>query len=290
VRPSVDRPSGDRPSGDRPFAERVVDAVAAIGPLCAGLDPSTAVLDAWGLTDDPAGLRAFGALCVEALAGVVPVVKPQVAFFERHGAAGMAAFEDLVAGTRSAGLLAIADAKRGDVGTTVEAYAEAWFDSPLAADAVTAHPYLGFGALAPMVAAAHRTGRGLLVVVASSNPEGRALQEATTAGGASVESALLEEIASVNRDAGGPLGGVGPVGAVIGATRSLPTLVGLGGIVLAPGVGAQGASAADVGRLVEGCPPGTVLPSASRSLLRAGPGGLRDAAARLRDELAVAIR
>jgi orotidine-5'-phosphate decarboxylase len=273
----------------RPFGERVVEAVGATGPLCAGLDPSAAVLAAWGLPDDAGGLRDFGARCVEALAGVVPVVKPQVAFFERHGAAGMAALEAVMAEATSAGLLVIADAKRGDIGSTAEAYAQAWYDGPLAADAVTAHPYLGYGTLAPMVAAARRTGRGLLVVVASSNPEGRSLQEAVTAAGNSVEEALFGEIAGSNRDEGAA---VGSVGAVVGATRAPPgvPLASVGGVLLAPGVGAQGATAADVGALFEGCAPGTVLPSVSRELLSAGPAGLREAAARARDEMAAVVR
>ena len=135
------------------FGGRVAAAVRATGPLCAGIDPSGALLNSWGLGDDPAGLRAFCATCVEAFAGVVPVVKPQVAFFERHGSAGMAELERLIADATAAGLLVIADAKRGDIDSTAEAYADAWLGdaSPLAVDALTVHPYLGLGALAPLV-------------------------------------------------------------------------------------------------------------------------------------------
>ena len=117
------------------------------GPLCAGIDPSADLLPTWGLPDSADGLRTFGLTCVEAFAGVVPVVKPQVAFFERLGSAGIAALEDVLAAARDAGLLVIADAKRGDIGSTMEAYASAWLDpaSPLAADAMTAMPYLGLG-------------------------------------------------------------------------------------------------------------------------------------------------
>ncbi|HEY5245264.1 MAG TPA: orotidine-5'-phosphate decarboxylase, partial [Acidimicrobiales bacterium] len=129
------------------FGERLVDAVARSGPLCAGIDPSAALLGAWGLPDDADGLRAFGAACVEAFAGAVPVVKPQVAFYERHGSAGLAALETLIAEASAAGLLVVADAKRGDIDSTSEAYADAWLgrSSRLAADAVTATPYLGLG-------------------------------------------------------------------------------------------------------------------------------------------------
>ena len=295
----------------QPFAERVAGAVARWGPVCVGIDPSPALLAQWGLGDDAAGLRVFSSRCVEALAGVVPVVKPQVAFFERHGSAGMAVLETVVGEAMSAGLIVIADAKRGDVGSTVEAYADAWLRGPFAADALTAHPYLGLGSLAPMITAARETGRGVLVVVASSNPEGRTVQEAVTSDGRTVEESLLAEIGVLNREevagadgagadgagagadgAGGAVSARGAVGAVVGATRApagVP-LSSVGGVLLAPGVGAQGATPDDVARLFEGCPPGSVLPSVSRSVLAAGPGGLRDAAQLARDELAAAIR
>jgi orotidine-5'-phosphate decarboxylase len=291
----------------QPFGDRVVAAVGALGPICVGIDPSRALLDAWELPDDASGLRVFGGRCVEQLAGAVPVVKPQVAFFERHGAAGMSAFEEVLSDARSAGLVVIADAKRGDVDNTSAAYADAWFRGPFHADAVTATPYVGLAALGPLVEAAQATGGGVLVVCATSNPDGRALQEAVTADGRTVEVALLEGIGEWNRrlgaesasgapdgEGGSPsaTGAVGPVGAVVGATRSstgLP-LSDVGGVILAPGVGAQGATPDDVGRRFGGCRPGTVLPSASRSLLGAGPGRLRDDARRLRDDLAAALR
>ena len=157
----------------------------ATGPLCAGIDPSAALLNEWGLSDDAEGLRSFCRTCVEAFAGTVAVIKPQVAFFERHGSAGMAELERLIAEATAAGLIVIADAKRGDIDSTAEAYADAWLGaaSPFAADAVTAHPYLGLGALAPLVRLAAANGRGVLVVARSSNPEGRGLQQAVTADG-----------------------------------------------------------------------------------------------------------
>ena len=254
------------------FATRVAEAVAATGPLCAGIDPSSELLTAWGLPDTAVGLRSFGLICVEAFAGVVPVVKPQVAFFERLGAAGLGALEDVLAAAREAGLICIADAKRGDIGSTMDAYASAWLDpsSPLVADAMTAAPYLGLGALQPALDLAAAGGRGVIVVTRSSNPEGRGLQTATTASGASVEDQLLADIAALNH---GGLSTDGTVGAVIGATLepSAFDLADLGGVILAPGLGAQGATAADAGRLFGGCAPGTVLPSSSRALLSRGP-------------------
>jgi len=254
------------------FAARVATAVAATGPLCAGIDPSAELLDAWGLADTPDGLRAFGLTCVEAFTGVVPVVKPQVAFFERLGSAGMAVLEEVLAAAQSAGLVTIADAKRGDIGSTMAAYASAWLDpaSPLVADAVTVVPYMGIGALRPALDLAAAGGRGVIVVTRSSNPEGRSLQTAVTAAGSSVEDELLAEVAALN--AGG-LPVPGTVGVVIGATLepSEFDLGGLGGVILAPGFGVQGGTTETVRKLFGGCAPGTVLPSASRSLLSKGP-------------------
>jgi len=260
------------------FAARVAAAVADTGPLCAGIDPTRELLAGWGLPDTPAGLRTFGLRCVDAFAGVVPVVKPQVAFFERMGSAGLAVLEEVLAASRAAGLLTIADAKRGDIGSTMEAYAEAWLDpaSPLAADAVTTVAYLGLGALQPAFDLAVKGARGVIVVVRSSNPEGRRLQEARTAPadgdgpGPAVEDMLLEEIAALNH---GGLALPGTVGVVVGATRSASAfdLSSLGGVILAPGVGAQGGTAEGAGALFAGCAPGTVLPNVSRSLLAHGP-------------------
>ncbi|MGD0312270.1 MAG: orotidine-5'-phosphate decarboxylase [Acidimicrobiales bacterium] len=282
------------PTVPESFAARVAAAVAVGGPLCGGIDPSESLLDQWGLEPDAGGLRRFGLICVEAFTGVVPVVKPQVAFFERRGSAGLAALEAVMAEARAAGLLVIADAKRGDIGTTTAAYAGAWLDpdSPLGADALTAVPYLGLGSLQPLFDRAAVHGRGVIVVVRSSNPEGRVLQEARTDGGRgpAVEDMLLAQIAETNR--AGPVP-PGTVGAVVGATLqpssfSLPEL---GGVILAPGVGAQGAGPPEVARLFAGCPPGSVLASVSRSVLSAGPdvGALATAARRVRAEMAAVL-
>jgi orotidine-5'-phosphate decarboxylase len=274
------------------FGERVEAAAQAFGPLCAGVDPSSRLLEQWGLSDDAAGLRVFCRNCVEAFAGAVAAIKPQVAFFERHGAAGMAELERLIADAGAAGLIVIADAKRGDIDSTADAYADAWLGtgSPLAADAVTAHAYLGLGALAPLVHRAAANGRGVLVVARSSNPEGRALQLASTAAGPSVEDMLLGEVAALNASSEVP---AGTVGAVVGAT--LPPsgfpLSQLGGTILAPGLGAQGAGPAEVAARFAGCRRGTVLPSSSRGVLGHGPdpADLRRETVSLSRELAAAM-
>jgi orotidine-5'-phosphate decarboxylase len=199
-------------------------------------------------------------------------VKPQAAFFERHGWRGFRTLSRLITQARSAGLLVILDAKRGDVGSTNDAYAEAFLGpgAPLEADAVTVHPYLGLAAMGAFVSRAHQAGSCLLVVTRSSNPEGRAVQSALDGNGRQVDEQLIDEIGRLN----GLLapGQIGPVGAVVGPARIEPELdlAGAHALFLAPGVGAQGATPQDVAQVFAACPD-RVMPSASRSLLAAGP-------------------
>jgi orotidine-5'-phosphate decarboxylase len=271
------------------FGARFQAAVLAKGSLCAGIDPSKELLTQWGLADDAGGLASFGERCLEAFAGVVAVIKPQVAFWERHGSAGMAALETLIARARAADLLVIADAKRGDIDSTSQAYADAWLgeQSPFAPDAVTITPYVGVGALEPMFDAARRNARGVFVVTRSSNPEGRALQEAVTPGGERIEDQVLSSVAALNEAQPGD--GLGPFGVVVGATlgpAKFP-LSQLNGPVLAPGLGAQGARPADVHRRFSDCAPGSYVVSSSRALLAFGPDpdALAGEAKRLNEEL-----
>ena len=286
------------PASEATFGDRLLEACERYGPLCAGSDPSAALLGAWGLADTAHGVDEFAQRCVEAFAGHVAIVKPQVAFFERHGSAGMAVLESLVATARSAGLLVLCDAKRGDIDSTCEAYADAWLSprSALAGDAVTASAYLGFDALAPMFDAAEEHGRAVFVVARSSNPEGRPIQSARSASGSTVDDDLLASVARRNATWLAAVGGahsIGATGAVIGATLepSEFDVRGLGGPILAPGLGAQGAGPAQIAERFAGCLPGSVVPSASRSVLVNGPSreGLRAEAARLNESLARAL-
>jgi orotidine-5'-phosphate decarboxylase len=272
-----------------PFGARVTTAVSLRGPLCVGIDPHPSLLEAWGLPVSAEGLGRFADLCVEAFAGEVAVVKPQSAFFEVHGSAGVAVLERLIGDARQAGALVILDVKRGDIGSTMAAYATAYLaeGSPLAADAVTLSPFLGVGSLDPALDLAAQTGRGVFVLALTSNPEGAAVQRATGPAGRSVAQEIVD--AAADRNAGAsPLG---PVGLVIGATvgRTDLDLGRLNGTILAPGFGAQGATLADL-REVFGASLRHVLPSSSREILRHGPdpAALRDAARRVRDALAVA--
>ena len=268
------------------FGARLADAVAARGPLCLGIDPHPELLTAWGLPVDADGLSAFCDVCVEAYAGFA-VVKPQVAFFETYGAAGYSVLERTIAALREAGVLVLADAKRGDIGTTMAAYAAAWAgESPLASDAVTASPYLGFGSLRPLFDTATRHGRGVFVLVATSNPEGASVQRATV-DGRTVAQSIVDSAAAENLSSG-----AGSVGVVVGATLSVvPDLSALGGPVLIPGVGAQGGRA-DALKGLGGAADGTLLPAVSREVLRAGPdaAAVRAAADRMRDVVAYLAR
>jgi orotidine-5'-phosphate decarboxylase len=270
------------------FGARLADAVARRGPLCLGIDPHPELLRAWDLPVSPDGLSAFCDTCVQAYADFA-VVKPQVAFFEAYGAAGYAVLERTIAALRDAGVLVLADAKRGDIGSTMAAYAVAWTgDSPLAADAVTASPYLGFGSLRPLLETAAAHDRGVFVLAATSNPEGATVQQARF-DDRTVAQQIIDQAAVINRtgQAANP-GEPGSVGVVVGATVFQPPDVGaLGGPVLVPGVGAQGGRPEALGTLF-GAAPGQLLPAVSRDVLRAGPDGtaLRAAGERMRDAVA----
>ncbi len=266
------------------FGPRLAEAVARRGPLCLGIDPHPELMRAWGLPTDAAGLRRFCETCVTAFADFA-IVKPQVAFFEAYGAAGFAVLEHTFAALRDSGVLVLADAKRGDIGSTMAAYAQAWVgDSPLAADAVTASPYLGFGSLQPLIETAIANDRGVFVLAATSNPEGASVQRADT-GGRTVAQSIVDAAAEVNRTAQAR---PGPIGVVVGATLAEPPDVSaLGGPVLVPGVGAQGGRPEALGGL-GGAQSGQLLPAVSREVLRAGPdvGALRSAAQAMCDATA----
>ena len=266
------------------FGTRLSTAVTARGPLCVGIDPHPELLRAWDLPVSADGLARFCDICVQAYAGFA-IAKPQVAFFEAYGSAGFAVLERTMAALRDAGVLVLADAKRGDIGSTMAAYAQAWVgDGPLAADAVTASPYLGFGSLQPLLDLAAANGRGVFVLAATSNPEGASVQRALS-GARTVAQSVVDDAAAVNRAA---LPQPGSVGVVIGATLDqVPDVSDLGGPVLVPGVGAQGGRPEALGGL-GGARPGQLLPAVSREILRAGPdfAAVRRAGEKLRDEVA----
>ncbi|MGO2746436.1 orotidine-5'-phosphate decarboxylase [Microbacterium sp.] len=260
------------------FGERVRLALRARGPLCVGIDPHAGLLSAWGLSESARGVREFGLRTVDAAADRVGFVKPQVSFFERFGSVGIAALEDVLRAAREAGLIVIADAKRGDIGTTMDAYAAAWLGSgsPLEADALTVNPFLGVGALESTFELAQRNGKGVFVLAATSNPEATTVQRAQTAAAQSVSAEIVAQVSTRNAHST-PAGEWGSLGFVIGATVDW-TAAGLAPFsppapILGPGFGAQGAGPADLrGRF--GTAAATVIASESRSILSAGPDGL----------------
>jgi orotidine-5'-phosphate decarboxylase len=279
------RGDGALPRGPRKnFGARLHAAIADRGPLCVGIDPHAALLHEWGLADDVAGLERFALTTVEAVAPEASVVKPQSAFYERFGSRGIAVLERVIAESRAAGALVLLDVKRGDIGSTSQAYADAYLDpaSPLASDAITVSPYLGFGSLDPVVDTARRHDAGVFVLALTSNKEGPEVQHARVDGGGTVAGVMLDHLRRLNATAT-PLGSFGAVvGATIGATDED---LAFNGPVLAPGFGAQGGTLADVRRLFGAA--AAVLPSSSREVLRLGPsvGAMRDFVLRTNEEL-----
>ena len=271
------------------YGNRLSTAIAERGRLCVGIDPHPGILRDWGLGLDVSGLERCARGTVEALGDLVPVVKPQSAFFEAYGAAGVAVLERTLADIRSAGALSLLDVKRGDIGSTMDAYAAAYLTdgSPLAADAVTLSPYLGFGSLDGAIATAEAHGRGVYVLALTSNPEARTVQHAIAADGRTVGQLIVDEAA--RRNLSQDFGAVGiVVGATIGATGI--DFSKLNGAILAPGIGAQGATATDLPTVFGAALP-LVLPSTSRKILAAGPERtrLRTAATRALAEMEAAL-
>ena len=257
-----------------PFQTRFVELAAERSPLCVGIDPSAESLRGWRLPDDVTGLRVFCERMVEACAPLVATMKPQAAFFERHGPPGMEVLRRTVEQAKTHGALVIIDVKRGDISSTAAAYGEAFLgpDSPYGGDAITASAYLGFGSLKPVLEIARRQAAGVFVVVRSSNPEGSELQQAKIPDGRSVAEHIADQIAA--RNAADEPNGLGFIGAVVGATKGeeacqLADRLS-NALLLVPGVGAQGATIADVRRDF-GRHYSRVIPSISRGIAAVGP-------------------
>ena len=258
------------------FGNRLDEVFAQFGHLCVGIDPHPYLFDRWGFDDSPRTLREFSLRVLDACVGRVGIIKPQVAFYERWGAKGYSALEDLITGARAAGVLVIADAKRGDIGSTMQAYAHSWLSSgsPLESDAVTVSPYLGLGALDETMTIARSNAKGVFVLAATSNPEAVGIQTSVlTRGddaGLALARTMVERVNNMNHSSGSTTGGV-----VIGATVSLEDyniepqkLSGLP--VLAPGFGFQGAEPRDARHLF-GELTQRLIVTETRSILESGP-------------------
>jgi len=203
------------------FAVRLRRSLDERGPLCVGIDPHPELLTRWGLPDSPEGVDRFAQIAVEALRDRIAVIKPQSAFFERFGSRGIATLESTIRHLRDAGAVVLLDVKRGDIGSTMAAYASAYLDpvSPMCVDAITVTPYLGLGSLQPVIDAALAHGNGAFVVTMTSNPGADRFQHARTADGRTVAQQVFDEISQVNAGAA-PFGAIGAVvGATVGDTR-----------------------------------------------------------------------
>ncbi|MGC5568212.1 orotidine-5'-phosphate decarboxylase [Streptomyces sp. FR-108] len=279
--------------GPESFGARLRRAMDERGPLCVGIDPHASLLADWGLNDDIGGLERFSRTVVEALADRVAVLKPQSAFFERFGSRGVAVLEKSVEEARAAGALVVMDAKRGDIGSTMAAYASAFLDkgSPLFSDALTVSPYLGYGSLKPAVELARESGSGLFVLALTSNPEGAEVQHAVRPEDTALRNVGATMLAHLAEENAGqtPMGSFGAVvGATLGDLSSYDLAI--NGPLLAPGIGAQGATPADLPR-VFGAAVRQVVPNVSRGVLRHGPdlGALRASSDRFADEIRAAV-
>lgn len=254
------------------FTEKLKRVTEQFGQLCVGIDPSESTLTDWGIPDTAEGARDFGYALISACEGRVGIIKPQVAFFERFGSSGIFALEEVLSAARETNLLVISDAKRGDIGSTMQGYAQAWFgdDSPLRSDALTVSPYLGPSSLVETIETARDVQGALFLLAATSNPESFEIQKPKT-GTLTTAARIVQFAQEFSR---------GDVGVVIGATVSLEEF-GLADVlpsspevpILAPGFGAQGAKLSDVGSIF-GLSAKRVICSVSRAATEGGPSAI----------------
>ncbi len=280
------------------FGSRLSDSFAKYGQLCVGIDPHAALLEEWGLSDDVQGLEKFANAVLDAATSRVGIIKPQISFFERHGSKGFAVLEKLAERAAQTDLLVIMDAKRGDIGTTMDAYFDAWLgkNAPFMSDALTVSPYLGFDSLKETLSGAAERGKGVFVLAATSNPEGASVQRATVAT-KTLARTIWESLNEINNVTAEGKARYGSFGAVIGATLNLKSY-GLDEVsdgqefsatpILAPGFGAQGAELSASKQLF-GAAASQVIHSVSRSVLQAGEAGLAKSIDSAKAELAIGL-
>jgi orotidine-5'-phosphate decarboxylase len=295
-------------STHRHFADRWFEASDAAGaPVCVGIDPVYQKLPAELQLGDPVkAVSEYSLAVIEAVAGVVPAVKPQLACYERYGSRGFAAYESTVAAAKQHNLLVIADGKRGDIGLSSAHYAAGLLGDTAVgsgvdsadpgADALTVNAYLGMDGLDPFIQTASERGAGLFALVRTSNPGGDALQSLNLADGGTVAEGVARLIAETGQ---GDIGesGYSLLGAVVGATKPADAIrlreLMPQQLFLVPGYGAQGGSAEDVRACLNPDGRGAII-TASRSVIYAyhNAGGgtwqqqITDAAKQLRDEIA----
>lgn len=270
------------------FADRLARGFDLGRRLSVGIDPHDEQLKNWGLEANAQGAESFGRTVIEQVFNTEALlIKPQIAFFERFGSAGYFALERVLQDAREAGLMIVADVKRGDIGTTFNAYADAWLEpgSSLECDAMTAHPFHGFDSLRGAYEMATKHGKGIFVLAATSNPEAATLQRSVNSQGATVSAQVISAARSENAKAASASSeSVGSVGVVLGATlkfsdfgidiaseTAAPILP-----ILAPGFGAQGAKITDAKKVFGSLSPGLIIHE-SRSITGEGPQKMRAA-------------
>lgn len=280
------------------FGSKLSDSFSKYGQLCVGIDPHASLLNDWGLSDDVRGLETFANAVLDAAVSRVGIIKPQVSFFERHGSKGFAVLEKLAERAAQTDLLVIMDAKRGDIGTTMDAYFDAWLgkNAPFMCDALTVSPYLGFDSLKLTLSGAAERGKGVFVLAATSNPEGASVQRATV-GTKTLARSIWDSLSDINRVTADGKARYGSFGAVVGATLNLKSF-GLEDVlegqdsyatpILAPGFGAQGAELS-TSKLLFGAAAKQVIHSVSRSVLQSGEAGLAKSIESAKAELAVGL-
>jgi len=280
------------------FGQKLETTFNNYGQLCVGIDPHASLLEEWGLDDSVSGLESFANKALDAAIGRVGIIKPQVSFFERHGSKGFAVLEKLAERVTQTDALLIMDAKRGDIGTTMNAYFDAWLgqNAPFTCDALTVSPYLGFGSLEETLSGALERGKGVFVLAATSNPEGASLQRATV-GDQTIAKQIWQSLKQINSVTSDGRATFGSFGAVLGATLNLPSF-GLADVltgqaasatpILAPGFGSQGADLS-ASKQLYGAGSSQVIHSVSRSILQAGPAGMAKAIDSAKSELLIGL-
>lgn len=279
------------------FAARLESGFEKYGQLCVGVDAHEALLRDWGLDDSVDGLRTFAFTVLEASVGRVAAIKPQVSFFERFGARGFSVLEDFAEVAAQSDIQVIMDAKRGDIGSTMQGYFDAWLgeNAPFVCDALTVSPYLGVDSLSEFMSQAIERSKGLFVLAATSNPEAKELQRAKVADH-TLAAEILSRINAINEISSHAKERMGSIGAVVGATLNFNT-VGISNLfddnlsrtpILAPGFGAQGANLSDLSD-VFGQSAHRVLASVSRSVLEVGPNSISKAIDAAKEQLAAGL-
>ena len=271
------------------FGHRLLETFEKKGQLCVGIDPSTDQLRSWGLPNSADGARSFSQSLLDSAQDSVGIVKFQVGFFEQFGPEGFSVLSELLTDATSRELLAIADAKRGDIGSTMSGYAQAWLskEAPFVCDALTVSPYLGPDSLAETANVAIENDRGLFVLAATSNPEATSLQSSKRDEKTVARSVL--DFADSYRS-----GSLGSIGVVVGATVDdeeigLDFSVSLGVPVLVPGFGAQGADLSKACRILSAYAD-TAICNVSRLVAGTTRDGLTSRVLKAKAELEVGLR